>query len=188
MKKVVFIMGIICLLSSCTMMVDAVSVDAYDKAIENAKKSYAEMGYMERGINKAVRTNVEAGELVTYYNKGYTSSTQLINNVRHVYHTYYFQDSIGNEFSFTTLLKPKLTLNKYGYEKVLLEISLEGCVASNHKNYVNLCGDISPIKRELSGIEQDTMVEVYDKNGTFAATLFLSLMCLTVGGMMLFSN
>lgn len=171
-------MGIICLLSSCTMMVDAISVDAYDKAIENAKKSYAEMGYMERGSNKAVRNNVEAGELVTYYNKGYTSSTQLIDNVPYIYETYYFQDSTGNELSFNTLLKPAED------NEILLGISLEGCVTSNYKDYAKLCGDISPIKREISNIEPDTMMRTHDVMGTIVACL----LCCVAGWYMYISN
>ena len=156
MKKVLLIIGMISLLSSCaTMMVDGVSVNAYDKAIENAKRNYAEMGYMERGANKAVRTNVEAGEVVTHYNKGYTSSTQFIDNVPYIYETYYFQDSTGNELSFNTLLKPAED------NEILLGISLEGCVTSNYKDYAKLCGDISPIKRELSNIKPDTTCKMY---------------------------
>ena len=158
MKKVLLIIGMISLLSSCaTMMVDLVSVNAYDKAIENAKRNYAEMGYMERGANKVVRTNVEAGEVVTHYNNGYTNSTQLMTNAQYIYNTYYFQDSIGNELSFNTLLKPVED------NEILLEITLEGCVTSNYKDYAKLCGDNSPVVRELSNIKPDTIVEVFDK-------------------------
>ena len=169
MKKILLIIGMICLLSSCTMMVDAVSLNAYDKAIENSKRGYAEMGYMEKGFNKTSKNELKAGDVVVHTKNGYTNSTQLMTNEQYIYNTYYFQDDLGNEFSFNTLLKLAED------DDVLLEVVLEGCVASNYKNYEKLCGDNSPVKRELYNIKPDTTVEVYDKKNTVALGVFLSM-------------
>ena len=169
MRKFTLLIAIVCLLSSCTTTINVISKNAYNNAIEQAKKEIAEMGYSPVGIDSENRTSVEVGETVEYTYQGNTTGySQRMENVQYVHETYYFKDDYGNELSFKTVLKPQ--------GEVLLNVSLEGCRTSSTKDYPKLCENNSPIKKQISNLKPDTTIEVFDKESSYLLIGGISLL------------
>ena len=160
MRKMLLLIGVSVLFSSCMSTIDVTSRNAYNNAIEQAKGELAEMGYVMVGIDSENRTSVEVGETVKYAYQGATAGySQRMDNVKYVYETYYFKDDNGNELSFKTVLKPQ--------DEILLKVSMEGCKTSNPKEYAKLCGYGSPIKKHVSNLKPDTTMKVPDMANTY---------------------
>lgn len=174
MKKILLLIGVVSLLSSCKTTVNVVSRNAYDNAIEQVKGEFAGMGYVSIGVDSENRTSVEVGETVKYTYQGATAGySQRMDNVKYVHETYYFKDDNGNELSFKTVLKPQ--------DEILLNVSMEGCKTSNAKDYAKLCGNESPIKKHVSNLKPDTTMEVFDMANTYlligGLTLVGTILC-----------
>ena len=152
MKRLALLIGITCLLSSCQTSVDVISRNAYSNTIEQIKKEVDNMGYALVGYESENRVSVEVAESEYIYNSGYS---QRMDNIQYIHETYYFKDDNGNELSFKTVLRPE--------GEILLNVSMEGCKTSNIKDYTKLCGNNSPIKKQISNLKPDTTTEVLDK-------------------------
>ena len=91
MKKILLLIGVVSLLSSCKTTVNVVSRNAYDNALEQVKGEFAGMGYVSIGVDSENRTSVEVGETVKYTYQGATAGySQRMDNVKYVHETYYF--------------------------------------------------------------------------------------------------
>ena len=162
------IMTLLCM-SSCTTTYPVTSKALLDQALNHVAIELKKDGYYLAGSSTDTKNDVRiTGQSYSNYS-GY--GTRLDNNYI-TSDTYRFADTIGNSMNFTVSYK-KLKLNN-GLIFVT-NLQVKGCETSNVKEYTNLCGSNSPIKR-LDNLPHDTSVSLYDANKTYTFIGVLALL------------
>ncbi|MBO7201808.1 MAG: hypothetical protein J6V54_10510, partial [Bacteroidales bacterium] len=88
-------------------------------------------------------------------------------NIKNVYETHLFVDSLGNEMWFRVALRPE--------GQHLLRVNLEGCQTSNYKDFDRLCGNQSAIRREISMLKPDKEVKRFSLIKTVGAGALIAV-------------
>lgn len=148
MKKFLLAIGIAGLMSGCMSSKMVYSTDGYKGAIERAKADIRSYGYYQISEERTEDNNVVPGRVILFKENGEVSgATQEMVNVRTVYETHFFVDSLGNEMWFRVAMRPK--------GEYLIKISLDGCQTSNYRDYEKLCGSSSAIRRTVDNMQPD---------------------------------
>ena len=161
-KKFLFAIGVAFLVSSCTSSRMVLSTEGYRDALDRAKDNIRNNGYYQMSEEQSETNTTVPGRLVEHKEHGHlVNVTQEMVNVKHVYETHLFVDSLGNEMWFRVALRPE------GH--YLLSVNLEGCQTSNYKDFERLCGNQSAIRREISMLKPDKEVKHFSLIKTVGA-------------------
>lgn len=159
MKKILFAIGIAFVMSSCTNSRFVLSNEGYAEAIERAKESIRNQGYNQISEERSETNTTVPGRLIEHTVHGHVVDvSQEMVNVKQIYETHLFVDSLGNEMWFRVALRPE--------GQHLLSVYLDGCQTSNYKDFDKLCGNKSAIKREVSMLKPDTEVKHFSPTKT----------------------
>jgi len=156
--------------SSCYTTHKVVSKTSLDRTIDNVAIELKSKGYYPTGTSIDTKNEVTVtGQSYSKYS-GY--GTRLDNNYI-TSDTYSFADTLGNTMNYTVSYQlNKSTSNGFYY---VTNLQVTGCETSNPKEYERLCGKYSPTKK-ITYLYPDKSVEVVDKEGTYEAIFFISVL------------
>ena len=161
-KKFLFAIGIACIMSSCTSSRFVLSNEGYQEAMDRAKENIRNHGYYQISEERSETNTTVPGRLIEHKDGGHlVGVTQEMINVKHIYETHLFVDSLGNEMWFRMALKPE--------GRHLLSVYLDGCQTSNYRDFDKLCGNKSAIKREVNMLKPDTEIKKFSLIKTVGA-------------------
>lgn len=153
MKKILMASVVAIALTACVGPMYVTSVPAYNSSIDKIVAYIGESGYNYVGMNHDTRN--ERRHEVAHMEGDYTYSAWIPNDKVNL-NTYNFADSKGNSMSFTVQYKGGVdhTNGTFYYT----DVKVEGCSASNSKDYELLCGEHSPVWA-LDTIQKDMTVK-----------------------------
>lgn len=162
MKKFLYAIGIAFLVSSCTSSRMVLSTEGYRDALDRAKENIRNNGYYQISEEQSETNTTVPGRLVEHKDNGHlVGVTQEMINITNVYETHLFVDSLGNEMWFRVALRPE--------GQHLLKVNLEGCQTSNYRDFEQLCGSQSAIRKEISMLKPDKEIKRFSLLKTVGA-------------------
>ena len=162
MKKILYAVGIAILVSGCTSSRMVLSTEGYRNALDRAKENIRNNGYYQISEEQSETNTTVPGRLVEHKDNGHlVGVTQEMINITNVYETHLFVDSLGNEMCFRVALRPE--------GQHLLKVNLEGCQTSNYKDFEQLCGSQSAIRKEISMLKPDKEIKRFSLLKTLGA-------------------
>jgi len=161
-KKFLFAIGVAFLVSSCTSSRMVLSTQGYREALDRAKENIRSSGYYQISEEQSETNTTVPGRLVEHKDNGHlVGVTQEMVNIKNVYETHLFVDSLGNEMWFRVALRPE--------GQHLLRVNLEGCQTSNYRDFEQLCGSQSAIRKEISMLKPDKEIKRFSLLKTVGA-------------------
>jgi hypothetical protein len=168
MKKILIAIGVIFLMSSCTSSRMVLSTEGYRDALDRAKENIRNNGYYQISEEQSETNTTVPGRLVEHKDNGHlVGVTQEMVNIKNVYETHLFVDSLGNEMWFRVALRHE--------GQHLLRVNLEGFQTSNYKDFERLCGNQSAIRREISMLKPDKEVKRFSLIKTVGAGALIAV-------------
>ena len=161
-KKFLYAIGIAILVSGCTSSRMVLSTEGYRDALDRAKENIRNNGYYQISEEQSETNTTVPGRLVEHKDNGHlVGVTQEMVNIKNVYETHLFVDSLGNEMWFRVALRHE--------GQHLLRVNLEGFQTSNYKDFERLCGNQSAIRKEIGMLKPDKEIKRFSLLKTVGA-------------------
>ena len=160
-KHFVCLLATAAILSSCTMTIPATSKSKMNETVEDVKVQLKQQGYFSSGFSSEQTTFEDYGASKSGSTAG---STELKSNATGFVDTYRFENDGGDQMSFQI----KYIVNDKNNVMYVADVSVLGCQTSKVKDYENMCGNQSPI-RKLESMPQDGIVEIPDPTSSMWA-------------------
>lgn len=165
-KAIYFIAAIaVCLLNSCMVNKDVVSLSAYNSKISELKAELENQGYILSGESNEVKNEMAVNGVSYSRLTGFGTAMQ---NNYWSYDEFIFADSANNTISFTTKYMIKESHDHVAYVD---NLELVSCNAS--RDYSEICGGRGKVKSSIQEMndQPDKVVKVYNTGGTAAAII-----------------
>lgn len=159
--KIIVCCFVVMHLVGCYSTQNVTSYNDLQGAINDARQELSKMGYELSGEDTRTDNSVYVEDVSYSTRAGYGTA---LNNKYVTFDKYTFSNADGNTISYTVSYETHRSSDGVLY---VTDVSVPQCETSNPKDYNQLCGNPSPIKK-IQKTTSNTPVRVFDHGATWA--------------------